>query len=156
MNRIYIALIILLLVCIIGLLFLRNTTEHFSVHQEDNGIPLLDWTKFIGMWAPKQKEWQYKLKQDGSFYTPQGTLLPLNGEAKTMLLQNDDAPNVDGADGSPQALSVFAYNHYSPECCYGDNGNYSTSGGCVCVTPKQRAWFASVANNRAGGYLGID
>lgn len=156
MNKLYIVIIVLLVVSLLGLLFARRNLEHFSVCQADRAIPLLDWTKFVGMWAPQQKGWEYKLKQDGSFYTPQGTPLPLNGEAKTMLLQNDEAPNVDGSDKAPQALSVFAYNYASPECCYGDNGNYSTSGGCVCVTPQQRKWFASVANNRAGGYLGID
>lgn len=158
MNQLYILLSILFAVILISIILGRNRImEHFDNGcRADAGIKLLDWTQFVGKWAPYQDPAQYKLRGDGTFYAPQGTPLPIADQAKPMLLQNNEAANVDGTEGAPKALSMFAYNYSSPECCYGNNGGYSTSGGCVCVTPQQRKWLASVGKNRAGGYVGID
>jgi hypothetical protein len=152
MNRVIVLVCILLAIVIAGSLF-KTSREGFEC-MADKVTDIFDWRKYIGYWAPKQNPSDYKLKTDGTFYSPQGSPLPLNG--KNMLLQNPEGPPVTGLDNAPRALSVFAYNHSSPLCCYGPNGGYSTSSGCVCVTPEQQRWFASVANNRAGGYVGID
>jgi hypothetical protein len=52
-------------------------------------------------------------------------------------------PSVDGTPNGPKSLFLFAYNKVSPECCIGERSSgYSTSGGCVCVTDKQRKHLA--------------
>ena len=152
MNRVIILVCILLAAVIAGSLY-KKSIEGFQC-MSDKVTDIYDWRKYIGAWAPRQNPSDYVLRDDGSFYTPQGTPLPLDG--KSVLLENSEGPSVNGTANAPKALSVFAYNKSSPLCCYGPNGGYSTSNGCVCVTPEQQKWFASVANNRAGGYVGID
>jgi hypothetical protein len=52
-------------------------------------------------------------------------------------------PSVDGTPDGPKSLFMFAYNKVSPKCCIGEmSSGYSTSGGCVCMTDKQRKHFA--------------
>lgn len=152
MNRVIILVCVLLSIVIAGSL-LKTSQEGFQC-MANKVVDIFDWRTFIGYWAPQQNPNNYKLRKDGSFNTPQGTPLPLKG--RDQLLNNPEGPPVNGLDGAPRALSVFAYNHSSPTCCYGPNGGYSTSSGCVCVTPEQQRWFSSVANNRTGGYVGID
>lgn len=65
----------------------------------------------------------------------------LYGRGKFCHADNDDAAPVDGNPKSPRSAAVFTYNRSSPECCFGVNGGYSTSSGCVCVTPEQEKWF---------------
>ena len=152
MNREIILVCILLAAVILATLF--NTKKEGFQCMSEKVTDIYDWRKYIGVWAPKQNPQDYKLRDDGSFVTPQGTPLPLDG--KPMLLANPEGPPVNGTPDAPKSLSVFSFNNSSPLCCYGPNGGYSTSQGCVCVTPEQQKWFSSVANNRAGGYVGID
>lgn len=57
-------------------------------------------------------------------------------------------PSVDGTPNGPRSLFMFAYNKVSPECCYGPrSGGYSTNGGCVCVTDKQKQFFSENAKS---------
>lgn len=57
-------------------------------------------------------------------------------------------PSVDGTPNGPRSLFMFAYNKVSPECCIGERSSgYSTSGGCVCVTDKQRKYFSENAKS---------
>jgi len=150
MNRTIELLCILLLIIIYGAIF-RKTNEGFECIG-NKVADIYDWRKYIGVWAPQQNPNNYVLRED-SIYSAQGTPLPLDG--KPMLLANPEGPSVNGKN-APPALSVFSFNKSSPLCCYGPNGGYSTSQGCVCITPEHQKWFASVGNNRAGGYVGID
>ena len=148
---------------IIGLLFLFNfiayifhrqrNKEHFNC-MADKVVKLNDWTKNSHLWTVQRNPEDYELRRDGSFNVSQGTQLPVN--SNVVLLNNEDAPTVNGSKNAPKSLNVFAYNKVSPKCCYGPNGGYSSSGGCVCVTPEQEKWFASVGGNRRSGYVGID
>ena len=86
-------------------------------------------------------EWRHppcgpRFKNTTQNLTVQGHQLPL----KTPPTANDfpDAPTVDGQEGSPQSLFMFAYNQSSPACC---PSTYSTDLGCVCTTPEQRRWI---------------
>jgi hypothetical protein len=151
-TRVIISVCVLLSIIIAGSL-LKTSREEFQC-MANKVTDIFDWRRFIGFWSPQQNPNDYTLRKDGTFLTAQGTPLPLNG--KNMLLKNPEGPPVNGLDGAPRALSVFAFNNSSPLCCFGPNGGYSTSSGCVCVTPEQQKWFASVANNRSGGYVGID
>lgn len=83
-------------------------------------------------------EWRHppcgpRFKNTTQNLTVQGHQLPL----KTPPTANEfpDAPTVDGQEGSPRSMFMFAYNQSSPECC---PSTYSSDQGCVCTTPEQR------------------
>ena len=63
---------------------------------------------------------------------------------KSITFEDDEMkPSVDGSVNGPKSLFMFAYNKVSPECCLGArSGGYSTSGGCVCITDKQKQYFS--------------
>ena len=129
----------------------NDISEHFTVCDR---LPILDsWKKMIPFWNRKYNPNLYKLI-DSDIYTTQGTPLPLK-PSKMLLKHNNDIPTVDGTKSAPRSLAVFAYNKAKPECCAFGNGGYSTSGGCVCITPEQEKWFANVAGNRRNGYDSI-
>jgi hypothetical protein len=129
-----------------------STKEDFTVCDRPNILD--EWQKMIPYWNNNiYNPDNYKLI-NANIYSPQGTPLPL--KPSKMLLENtDDIPTVEGGKRGPRSLAVFAYNRASPECCAIGNGGYSTSGGCVCVTPKQDKWFGNVAGNRRNGYMGM-
>ena len=57
--------------------------------------------------------------------------------------EHAELPAVDGTNNGPKSMFVFTYNKVSPQCCDGSSGGYSSSGGCVCLTEKQKQYFAS-------------
>jgi hypothetical protein len=63
--------------------------------------------------------------------------------SKSIEYDDDDTkPSVDGSLDGPRSLFMFAYNKVSPECCLGSRSSgYSTSGGCVCMTDKQKDYL---------------
>jgi hypothetical protein len=126
--------------------------EDFTVC--DRPTILDEWKKMVPYWNDNIHDPDnYKLVNK-NIYSPQGTPLPLR-PSKMLLSNSDDIPTVEGGRTGPRSLAVFAYNKARPECCSSGNGGYSTSGGCVCITPKQEKWFANVAGNRHNGYMGI-
>lgn len=126
--------------------------EDFTVC--DRPTILDEWQKMVPYWNDNIHDPDnYKLVNK-NIYTPQGTPLPLR-PSKMLLSNSHDIPTVEGGRRGPRSLAVFAYNKARPECCLSGNGGYSTSGGCVCITPKQEKWFANVAGNRHNGYMGI-
>ena len=74
--------------------------------------------------------------------TVQGHQLPL--KFTPTVLDFTTAPPIDGQVGQPRSDFMFAYNQSSPFCC---PATYSTSTGCVCTTPEQRAWLQQRGNN---------
>ena len=129
-----------------------STKEDFTVCDRPNILD--EWHRMIPYWNNNiHNPENYKLI-NAKIYTPQGTSLPLK-PSKMLLENSNDIPTVEGGKTGPRSLAVFAYNRSSPECCATGNGGYSTSGGCVCVTPKQDKWFGDVAGNRHNGYMGI-
>lgn len=57
--------------------------------------------------------------------------------------EDEMKPSVDGSPNGPKSLFMFAYNKVSPDCCLGErSGGYSTNGGCVCITDKQKQYFS--------------
>jgi len=157
MNRdIYNLLAFLLLAIVIGgLMSSTGLMEGFTGEvTQDIHVENRDWRKFVGMWEPQQNPADYVLKSD-PLYTNQGTPNPIASQAEPQILNNPEGPSVNGTENGKKSMSMFAFNHSDPKCCYGMNGGYSTSGGCVCVTPQQQKFLAQVGNNRAGGYLGI-
>jgi hypothetical protein len=67
-----------------------------------------------------------------------------NIPVKSIEYENDEMkPSVDGSSDGPRSLFMFAYNKVSPECCLGErSGGYSTNGGCVCITDKQKQYYS--------------
>jgi hypothetical protein len=126
--------------------------EDFTVCDRPN---ILDqWKKMIPYWNDNiHNPENYKLINK-VIYSSQGTPIPLK-PSKILLSNSEDIPTVEGEQNGPRSLAVFAYNKASPECCTYGNGGYSTSGGCICITPKQEKWFGDVAGNRRNGYLGF-
>lgn len=63
---------------------------------------------------------------------------------KPIAFEEDEMkPSVDGSPSGPRSLFMFAYNKVSPDCCIGErSGGYSTNGGCVCITDKQKQYFS--------------
>ncbi len=49
-------------------------------------------------------------------------------------------PPIDGVQGSPEKMFMFANNRAAPECC---PSTFSSSTGCVCTTKNQRDFIAS-------------
>lgn len=70
---------------------------------------------------------------------------------KALVFEEDPSkPSVDGTTQAPKSMFTFAFNKASPECCGTDNSTgYSSSGGCICITDKQKEYFtknSQVAN----------
>jgi hypothetical protein len=67
-----------------------------------------------------------------------------NTQLQSLQFEDDEMkPSVDGSKDGPKSLFMFAYNKVSPECCLGNNSSgYSTNGGCVCITDKQKQYFS--------------
>lgn len=53
---------------------------------------------------------------------------------------------VDGVEGSPKSLFMFAYNKCDVSCC-GDSGGYGCNGGCVCLTNEQKKFMSNRGTN---------
>lgn len=58
-------------------------------------------------------------------------------------------PTVDGTDGSPQKLTMFANNKTSLNCC--GESPFMTSTGCVCLTDNQRKFIQTRGFNKSEG-----
>jgi len=71
--------------------------------------------------------------------------LSSQGPEKPVFTDNSAlfGPTIDGQEGSPKKLFMFANNRTSPNCC---PGTFSTSTGCVCTTENQRNFIASRGN----------
>lgn len=70
------------------------------------------------------------------------TYLSSQGPEKPVFSDNSalSGPPIDGQEGSPKKMFMFANNRSSPNCC---PSTYSTSTGCVCTTKGQRDFIAS-------------
>ena len=82
------------------------------------------------------------LVPNDSLYTYLGSEGPLK-----MRISDQSAltgPPVDGVDGSPEKMFMFANNVASPLCC---PSTFSTSTGCLCTTQAQRDYVASRGDN---------
>ena len=77
--------------------------------------------------------------------------MPLAHEYKPSTVSGTGPP-VDGVDGSPQDMFMFALNEARPECC---PSTYSTSTGCVCSNAQQRRWIQSRGNNNTLEYKNV-
>jgi hypothetical protein len=70
-----------------------------------------------------------------AFLGSQGPEKPVFSDNSALM-----GPPIDGKDGSPKKMFMFANNRSSPNCC---PSTYSTSTGCVCTTKGQRDFVAS-------------
>jgi hypothetical protein len=92
---------------------------------------------------------EYWMKQpDNISLIPNDALfsyLSSQGPEKTVFTDNSalHGPPVDGQEGSPKKMFMFANNRSSPNCC---PSTFSTSTGCVCTTKQQRDFIASRGN----------
>jgi len=82
-----------------------------------------------------------------SYLSSQGPLKPVFTDNTALR-----GPPVDGQEGSPKKMFMFANNRSSPNCC---PGTYSTSTGCVCTTKGQRDFIASRGNQGAANLQDI-
>lgn len=115
--------IILILFAVAVFLFLRQVREKYSEQPNKNNLNEL---------IPKQKL--------AVFQGVTANNVPL----KPITFEEDELkPSVDGSPNGPRSLFMFAYNQVSPDCCIGErSGGYSTNGGCVCITDKQKQYFS--------------
>jgi len=77
-----------------------------------------------------------------SYLSSQGPVKPVFSDNSALF-----GPPIDGEDGSPKKMFMFANNRTSPNCC---PGTFSSSTGCVCTTEKQRDFIASRGNQGPG------
>lgn len=86
---------------------------------------------------------QYDLIDPSKLYVIQGLSSNHDIPNKPLQFEEDPSkPSVDGSPNGPKSLFVFSYNKASPECCNTDySAGYSTSKGCVCLSPQQKAYF---------------
>lgn len=87
----------------------------------------------------KNKDYTLLATNNVAYHSPVGDAYSLKPDP----VETANYPTVDGQPGSPQQLSIFAYNNVSPYCC---PSTYSSDRGCVCMTPKQYDFI-----NRRGG-----
>lgn len=66
---------------------------------------------------------------------------------KAMLstLQGNTGLKVPLADDQ---MLIFSQNKFDPSCCDGPGSNYSSSGGCNCITDEQAQYLNQRAGNR--------
>ena len=86
---------------------------------------------------------------DNTSLLPNDTLYTyLGSEGPVKMKISDQAaligPPVDGVDGSPEKMFMFANNRSSPSCC---PSTFSTSTGCICTTENQRDYVAERGGN---------
>ena len=65
------------------------------------------------------------------------------GEESALNLKYKSGPPVDGREGSPNAMFMFAHNKCHPGCC---PSTYSCDNGCVCTTEEQRRFIGNSGN----------
>jgi len=65
---------------------------------------------------------------------------PTGEEEKLKDTYTNQGPSIDGKEGSPKKLFMFAYNRCHPGCC---PSTYPCSGGCVCTTVSQRKFIGN-------------
>ena len=93
---------------------------------------------------------EYWMKSpDNMALLPNDTLYTyLGSEGPIKMKISDQAaltgPPVDGVDGSPEKMFMFANNRTSLSCC---PSTFSTSTGCVCTTENQRDYIAERGGN---------
>lgn len=76
-----------------------------------------------------------------AYHSPVGDAYALNPDT---YMTPTYAP-IDGKLGSPQMMSMFAYNRSSPECC---PSTFSSDRGCVCMSQAQRDFINSRGNQK--------
>ena len=91
----------------------------------------------------------WKKSPDDTPFLPDETLYTYLGSEGPIKMKISDqsalsGPPVDGVDGSPTKMFMFANNRSSPACC---PSTFSTSTGCVCSTKNQRQYVASRGSN---------
>lgn len=74
-----------------------------------------------------------------TYLTSQGPLKPVFSDNSQLI-----GPPIDGQDGSPGKMFMFANNRSSPNCC---PSTFSTSTGCVCTTKEQRDFVNNRGHN---------
>ena len=74
-----------------------------------------------------------------TYLTSQGPLKPVFSDNSQLI-----GPPIDGQDGSPEKMFMFANNRSSPNCC---PSTFSTSTGCVCTTKDQRDFVNNRGHN---------
>lgn len=93
---------------------------------------------------------EYWMKSpDETPFLPNQTLYTYLGSEGPIKMKISDqsalsGPPVDGVDGSPTKMFMFANNRSSPACC---PSSFSTSTGCVCTTKNQRQYVAERGGN---------
>lgn len=76
-----------------------------------------------------------------AYHSPVGDAYALNPDP---YMTPTYAP-IDGKKGSPQMMSMFAYNRSSPECC---PSTFSSDRGCVCMSQEQRDFINRRGNQK--------
>ena len=93
---------------------------------------------------------EYWMKSpDNTSLLPNDTLYTyLGSEGPIKMKISDQAaligPPVDGVEGSPEKMFMFANNRSSLSCC---PSTFSTSTGCICTTENQRDYVAERGGN---------
>jgi len=77
-----------------------------------------------------------------AYHSPVGDAYALNPDPA----MTERYPPIDGKNGSPQHLFMFAYNRSSPECC---PSTFSSSRGCVCMSEAQRNYINRRGANKS-------
>lgn len=76
----------------------------------------------------------------------QGNMLPAVPATKMEFDSHESLPNVDGSKDSPKSMFMMSFNKCDASCC---PSTYSCSGGCVCMTDKQKDFIGKRGNNSA-------
>ena len=101
---------------------------------------------YDGLCISSDKFMDNKLISNENLVTYFGFQIPQQHVSSQDILKG---PTVDGQEGSPEKLTMFANNKTSLNCC--GESPYMTSTGCVCLTDNQRKFIQSRGFNKTEG-----
>ena len=131
---------------------IETTTMDMKLNDESKDIKIFDDSIRIGAYdglclSSIQKASRNEIVTNEELNTYFGHHLPRR--ANRTIDDVLTGPSIDGAEGSPTKLSVFANNKTSLNCC-GDSP-FSTTTGCVCLTEKQKKYIQNRGFNKQYG-----
>jgi len=146
-------ILLLVVMLLLMLAFLKNhrTTEPFVSPLVYNATspslsgPTYRMGQYDGIVLSGQSR-DYSMLPSSNAYstTYQGFSGPMTKSLTTIMDNTENAPSVDGKEGSPRDLFMFAHNQCRPECC---PSAFSCSGGCVCLTDAQKRLLSYRGHN---------
>ena len=130
-----------------GINFISGSRGSIGVGNENFSNPApLDYS--MGEYSNIALNKDDKMKYDKLYhmYNESDELIETPYPCDSFECKHNMVPSVDGCEKSPKSAAMFKFNKSSPECC---PSPYSTSSGCVCLTPEQKNYISYNRGNNS-------